>query len=239
MPRRSPIFAKSPMGWRPEQPGRHGRPHFLTVLWAVWSACIPAELCGMVKVKMFSSVGTERSPAMEMPDIDSKAFYEVIDHEGARAFMRKTRYQRMSFEGRRKQRKKRPILPICNAGSSIASRSVRGRPGWSMLAWDSLLRQRHQSCLCLSHGQISGGETTPGPSRNLTAVATCLSVPISTSPKSPESRIPKGSLLGSSASGSHCAAWSKPPRENPSVGQTCGFGRTKAQRCLPLISCWP
>ncbi|MEE2918593.1 MAG: nitroreductase family protein [Bacteroidota bacterium] len=33
----------------------------------------------MVKVKMFSSVGTERSPAMEMPDIDSKAFYEVID----------------------------------------------------------------------------------------------------------------------------------------------------------------
>ena len=33
----------------------------------------------MVKVKMFSSVGTERSPAMEMPDIDSQAFYEVID----------------------------------------------------------------------------------------------------------------------------------------------------------------
>ena len=33
----------------------------------------------MVKVKMFSSVGTEQASAAEMPVLDAKAFYDVVD----------------------------------------------------------------------------------------------------------------------------------------------------------------
>ena len=38
-----------------------------------------ADLCVMVKVKMFSSVGTEQAPAAEMPALDSNAFYDIVD----------------------------------------------------------------------------------------------------------------------------------------------------------------
>ena len=33
----------------------------------------------MVKVKMFASVETEQAPAAEMPVLDTKAFYDVVD----------------------------------------------------------------------------------------------------------------------------------------------------------------
>ncbi|MDA9755557.1 nitroreductase family protein [Flavobacteriales bacterium] len=33
----------------------------------------------MVKVKMFSSIGTEQAPAAEMPELDTQAFYDVVD----------------------------------------------------------------------------------------------------------------------------------------------------------------
>ena len=33
----------------------------------------------MVKVKMFSSIGTEQAPAAEMPELDAQAFYDVVD----------------------------------------------------------------------------------------------------------------------------------------------------------------
>ena len=33
----------------------------------------------MVKVKMFSSIGTEQAPAAEMPKLDTQAFYDVVD----------------------------------------------------------------------------------------------------------------------------------------------------------------
>lgn len=37
------------------------------------------DLCAMVKVKMFSSVGKDREPALDMPQLDAESFYAVVE----------------------------------------------------------------------------------------------------------------------------------------------------------------
>ena len=71
----------------------------------------------MVKVKMFESSESFKEPALEMPPIDKKVFYEVVNTRRSTRIFAQDPCRKMPSCDALMRHKKPRIPPICSAGS--------------------------------------------------------------------------------------------------------------------------